>query len=127
MAEGLNKVMLFGNLGANPELRYTKGGQAVLNIRLATNERYKDQSGEWKERTEWHRVIVWGKRADALSKILSKGSSIFVEGSLRTSSWEKDGTKHYKTEVNAFNILLGGGSDFGDEGGGGFDDDKIPF
>jgi single-strand DNA-binding protein len=114
MAEGLNRVMLLGNLGADPELRYTKGGQAVLKLRLATTERYKDQSGEWKDRTEWHSVTVWGKRGEALSKFLNKGSNIFVEGSLRTTSWEKDGQKHYRTEVNANQVLLTGG-----RGGGG--------
>ncbi len=119
MAEGLNRVMLFGNLGAEPELRFTKGGQAVMQLRLATTERFKDQSGTWTDRTEWHSVVVWGKRAEALSKFLRKGSSIFVEGSLRTTNWEKDGQKHYKTEVNAREILLTGGRGAGGEGGGG--------
>ena len=119
MAEGLNRVMLLGNLGADPELRYTKGGQAVMQIRLATTERVKDQSGNWSDRTEWHSVVVWGKRAEGLSKFLRKGSSIFVEGSLRTTNWEKDGQKHYKTEVNAREILLAGGRGAGGGGGGG--------
>jgi single-strand DNA-binding protein len=119
MAEGFNRVMLLGNLGADPELRYTKGGQAIMKLRLATTERFKDQSGEWKDRTEWHRVTVWGKRAEGLSKFLTKGSSIFVEGSLRTSSYEKEGQKHYSTEINAFNIVLAGGRGGGGGGGGG--------
>ncbi|MBM4360177.1 MAG: single-stranded DNA-binding protein [Deltaproteobacteria bacterium] len=119
MAEGLNRVMLLGNLGADPEVRYTKGGQAVMQIRLATTERFKDQSGNWSDRTEWHSVVVWGKRAEALGKFLRKGSSIFVEGSLRTTSWEKDGQKHYKTEVNAREILLAGGRGPGGGSGGG--------
>jgi single-strand DNA-binding protein len=119
MAEGLNRVMLLGNLGADPELRYTKGGQAVMQLRLATTERFKDQSGNWSDRTEWHSVVVWGKRAEGLSKFLRKGSSIFVEGSLRTTSWEKDGQKHYKTEVNAREVLLAGGRGPGGGGGGG--------
>lgn len=111
MAEGLNRVMLLGNLGADPELRYTQGGSAVLNIRLATTESYLDRDRVRKERTDWHSVVVWGKRAEGLSKILSKGSSIFVEGSLRTSSYEaRDGSgKRYRTEINARNILLTGG------------------
>lgn len=111
MAEGLNRVMLLGNLGADPELRFTQSGQAVLNLRLATTERFKDKDGQWKERTDWHGVVVWGNRGEALSKILHKGSSIFVEGSLRTSSYEaRDGSgKRYKTEVNARNVLLCGG------------------
>jgi single-strand DNA-binding protein len=110
MAEGFNRVMLLGNLGQDPELRYTQGGQAVLNIRLATTESYIDKDRQRKERTDWHTVVVWGRRAEALSKILSKGSSIFVEGSIRTSSYEgRDGQKRYKTEISARNILLSGG------------------
>ena len=120
MAEGLNRVMLLGNLGADPELRYTKGGQAVMQLRLATTERYKEPSGNWTDRTEWHSVVVWGKRAEGLSKFLKKGSSIFVEGSLRTTNWEKDGQKHYKTEINAREILLAGGKGGGGGGGGSY-------
>ncbi|AKT36006.1 single-stranded DNA-binding protein [Chondromyces crocatus] len=120
MAEGLNRVMLLGNLGADPELRFTQGGQAVLNVRLATTETYLDKDRVRKERTDWHNVVVWGKRAEALGKILAKGSSIFVEGSLRTSSYDdRDGNKRYKTEVVASNILLTGGRT---RGGGSMDD-----
>lgn len=108
MSEGLNRVMLFGNLGADPELRFTAAGQGVLNLRLATTESYLDKNKERQERTEWHSVVVWGKRGEALAKILSKGSTIFVEGGNRTSSYDKDGVKHYKTEVHATNVLLGG-------------------
>src|SRR4051812_17314957 len=110
MAEGLNRVMLLGNLGADPELRFTQGGQAVLNLRIATTETYLDKDKVRKERTDWHNVVVWGKRGEALAKILGKGSSIFVEGSLRTSSYDdRDGNKRYKTEVVAQNVLLTGG------------------
>jgi single-strand DNA-binding protein len=110
MAEGLNRVMLLGNLGADPELRYTKGGQAVLNVRLATTETYFDQNKVKQERTDWHNVIVWGKRGEGLSRVLGKGSTIFVEGRLSTSSYDdKDGNKRYKTEVVATNIILAGG------------------
>jgi single-strand DNA-binding protein len=109
MAEGLNRVMLLGNLGADPELRVTQGGQAVLKLRLATNESYVDRNNVRQERTEWHRVTVWGKRAEGLGKILQKGDSIFVEGRLQTSSYEKNGEKRYSTEVIANNILLTGG------------------
>jgi single-strand DNA-binding protein len=123
MAEGLNKVMLLGNLGADPELRMTQGGQAILKLRLATTESYLDKSNTRQERTEWHSVTVWGKRGEALSRILSKGSNIFIEGSLRTSSYEKDGEKRYRTEIVANNILLTGGrrggADASDDGGGG--------
>ncbi len=123
MAEGLNRVMLMGNLGADPELRYTQGGEAVLNMRLATTESYKDRNGERKEKTEWHNCVLWGKRAEALSKFLRKGSSMFVEGSLRNSSYEgKDGQKRYKTEINARNIILTGqrGSSRGGSDSGGY-------
>jgi len=109
MAEGLNKVMLLGNLGADPELRMTSGGQAVLKLRLATSETYLDRNRTRQERTEWHSIVVWGKRAEALSKILSKGSRIFVEGGLRTSSYDdRDGNKRYRTEIVASNIILSG-------------------
>ena len=114
MAEGLNRVMLLGNLGQDPELRMTSGGQAVLKLRLATSETYLDRNKVRQERTEWHSVVVWGKRAEALSKFLTKGSRIFVEGGLRTSSYDdKEGHKRYRTEVVAQNIILSGG------GGGG--------
>jgi single-strand DNA-binding protein len=111
MAEGLNRVMLLGNLGADPELRTTSGGQAVLKLRLATTESYLDRNRARQERTEWHSVVVWGRRAEALSRILSKGSRLFVEGAIRTSSYDdKDGNKRYRTEVVANNIILGGSS-----------------
>lgn len=120
MAEGLNKVMLLGNLGADPELRMTPSGTAVLKLRLATSETYLDRNKQRQERTEWHRVTVWGRRAEALSRILTKGSRIFVEGGLRTSSYDdRDGNKRYTTEIVATNILLQGGRGGGREGGGG--------
>jgi single-strand DNA-binding protein len=124
MAEGLNRVMLLGNLGADPELRMTQGGQAVLKLRLATSETYMDKNRQRQERTEWHNVVIWGKRAEALAKILTKGSRIFIEGGLRTSSYDdRDGNKRYRTEIVASNILLqgsgGGGGRGGGAGGGG--------
>jgi single-strand DNA-binding protein len=120
MAEGLNRVMLLGNLGADPELRMTPSGQAVLKLRLATSETYLDRNRVRQERTEWHSVVVWGKRAEALSKILSKGSRLFIEGGLRTSSYDdKDGNKRYRTEIVANNIILSGGGGGGRGGGGG--------
>jgi single-strand DNA-binding protein len=110
MAEGLNRVTLLGNLGADPELRYTQGGQAVLNIRLATTESYLDKDRVRKERTDWHAVVLWGKRGEALGKFLTKGSQILVEGRLSTSSYDdRDGNKRYKTEVVANNVVLVGG------------------
>lgn len=116
MSEGINRVFLLGNLGADPELKVTQGGLSVLKLRLATTERYMDRNGVRQERTEWHSVVLWGKRAEALHKLLGKGSTILVEGSLRTSSYEdRDGTKRYKTEVNASNIVLAGGRGNGGE------------
>jgi single-strand DNA-binding protein len=110
MAEGLNRVMLLGNLGQDPELRMTPNGQAVLRLRLATSETYLDRNRQRQERTEWHSVVIWGKRAEALSKILTKGSRIFVEGGLRTSSYDdREGVKRYRTEIVASNLLLQGG------------------
>src|SRR5882757_1125612 len=114
MSEGLNKVHLLGNLGADPELRVTQGGQAVLKLRLATTESYLDKNSARQERTEWHQVTVWGKRGEALAKILNKGSSVFIEGSLRTSSYEKNGEKRYRTDIVANNIILGGRRGGGD-------------
>jgi single-strand DNA-binding protein len=110
VSDGLNRVMLLGNLGADPEVRYTQGGQAVLNLRLATTESYLDKDKVRRERTDWHSVVLFGKRGEALGKILGKGSSIFVEGRLQTSSYDdkKTGEKRHKTEVIATNVILGG-------------------
>jgi single-strand DNA-binding protein len=132
MADGLNRVMLFGNLGADPELKLTGSGQAVLKMRLATTESYLDRNKVRQERTEWHNVVLWGKRAEALSKFLAKGARIFVEGGLRTSSYDdRDGHKRYKTEVVASNIILtggrgGAGGGAGGAGGGGGRSDAAP-
>lgn len=124
MAEGLNRAILVGNLGMDPELKFTQGGQAVLRIRLATTDSFLNKSGERQERTEWHTVVVWGKRAESLNKILSKGRTIWVEGRIQTRSWEdkKDGGKRYATEINAQNIgLVGSGGGGGARGAGGFE------
>jgi len=140
MAEGLTRVMLIGNLGADPELKYTQNGQAVLRLRLATTESYVNRAGERQQRTDWHTVIVWGKRGEALNNILSKGRSICVEGRIQYRQWDdKEGNKRSATEIVAQNIvLLGGGRGRdsgppGDFGGGSappaddFGDDDIPF
>jgi single-strand DNA-binding protein len=108
MSDGMNRVILLGNLGADPELRYTTAGAAVLNLRLATNESWVDKNKEPQERTEWHQVVVWGPRAEGLARVLTKGSGVLVEGTLRTSSYEKDGQKRYRTEVYAREVCFTG-------------------
>jgi single-strand DNA-binding protein len=105
---GLNKVFLLGNIGQDPDFRFTTGGAALLKLRLATNESYVDKNKQRQERTEWHSVLIWGARGEALSKFLKKGERVFVEGSLRTSSYEVDGIKKYKTEIHASDIILAG-------------------
>lgn len=114
MADGFNRVMLLGNLGADPDLRYTQSGQPILKLRLATTESYLDANKVRQERTEWHNVVMWGKRGESLSRYLNKGATIFVEGSLRTRSYEKNGEKRYVTEIHATEIRFAGG---GREGG----------
>jgi single-strand DNA-binding protein len=114
MAGGVNKVILVGNLGADPDMRYTPSGQGVCEMRLATSESWNDKSGQRQERTEWHRIVVWGKRAEICSKYLSKGRQIYVEGRIQTRSWDdKDGNKRYMTEIIASDVqfLSGGGRD----------------
>lgn len=123
MASGINKVILIGNLGNDPEMRHTPGGAGVCEFRLATNEAWTDKSGQRQERTEWHRIVVWGKKAEVCSKYLSKGRQVYVEGRLRTRSWEdKEGNKRYMTEVVANDVQFlgsGGGAGGGAGGGGG--------
>lgn len=110
MANGINKVQLLGNLGADPELRMTSGN-AVLKMRVATSETFLNRDRVRTERTEWHSVVLWGKRAEALAKFLCKGSKLYVEGTLRTSSYDdKEGIKRFRTEIVAFNIVLLGGT-----------------
>lgn len=105
----LNRVILMGHLGAAPELRTTADGVSVLKLRLATNEAWFDRTSKaLQERVEWHDVTVFGARAEGLSKILNKGDCVGVEGALRTSSWEKDGVKRYRTEIIAQNVVLTG-------------------
>ena len=121
-AGGVNKVILIGNLGADPELRYTPGGQAVCDIRLATNESWTDKSGQKQERTEWHRVVMWGKPAEICKQYLTKGQKLFIEGRLQTRSWDdKEGNKRYSTEIVATDFMfLGGGGERG-AGAGAFE------
>jgi single-strand DNA-binding protein len=107
---GVNKVILIGNLGANPELRYTQGQQAVANLRLATTERWTDKSGQKQEATEWHRVVVWGRQAEICGQYLTKGRQVFVEGRIRTRQWQdQQGQKRFTTEIVAQNVQMLGG------------------
>ena len=103
----VNKVILIGNLGRDPEVKYTQSGTAVANLNLATNEVWTDKAGQKQERTEWHRVVVWGKQAQVISEHLTKGKQIYVEGSLQTRSWDdREGNKRYTTEVRAVRVLM---------------------
>jgi len=144
---GVNKVFLIGNLGRDPEVRYTQSGTPVANFTLATTEKWRDQaSGEPKERTEWHRIVVWGKQAEIAGEWLRKGRQVYVEGSLQTREWtDREGNKRYTTEIRTQNFqMLGNRGDRndsapaapaapneaaadGETAGGSFDDDDIPF
>lgn len=118
MARGVNKVILIGNLGQDPELRYTGSGTAVCNMRIATNEAYKDANGEWVDRTEWHNVVAWSRLAEICGEYLTKGSQIYVEGSLQTRSWDdRDGNTRYTTEVKAREMQILGGRGPSDDNG----------
>ncbi len=115
MSGSVNKVILIGNLGKDAELRYTAGGAAISNMNVATTETWNDKQGQRQEKTEWHRVVLWGKQAESLQEYLTKGKQVYVEGKLQTRQWDdKDGNKRYTTEIKADRVtLLGGG------GGGG--------
>jgi single-strand DNA-binding protein len=140
---GLNKAILIGRLGSDPEIRYTPSGVAVANFSIATSEEWKDKdTGEKKERTEWHRIVAWRKLGEICGEYLSKGKQVYVEGRIQTRSWEdKDGNKKYTTEIVANDVQFLGSRDMTDsgrpKGGGGGDsqgapgpgpeDDDIPF
>jgi single-strand DNA-binding protein len=124
MARGVNKVMLIGNLGADPEVRYTAGGAAVANVTLATAESWKDkESGEQQERTEWHRIVFFSRLAEIVGEYLKKGSQVYVEGRLQTRKWQdRDGNDRYTTEIVANEMQMlgsrtGGGGASGSSGG----------
>ncbi|MDT0636073.1 single-stranded DNA-binding protein [Spectribacter hydrogenoxidans] len=128
MARGINKAILIGNLGADPEVRYTAGGTAVANVNLATSDQWKDkQSGEMQDRTEWHRLVFFGRMAEIAGEYLKKGSKIYVEGRIQTRKWQgQDGQDRFTTEIVANDMQMldgrGGGSasyDGGSQGGGG--------
>ena len=120
----VNKVILVGNLGRDAELRYTPGGAAVATLNLATTEVWNDKGGQRQEKTEWHRIVLWGKQAESLQEYLTKGKQIYVEGRLQTRQWDdKDGNKRYTTEIKADRVTLLGGGGGGrgasmDRGGG---------
>ena len=117
MAAGVNKVILVGNLGRDPELRYTQGGQAVANFSLATSESFSKKDGTRDERTEWHRIVVWVRTAENCSQYLAKGRTVYIEGRLQTREWEnKEGQKQRTTEVVAQTVQFLGGK--GGDGGG---------
>jgi single-strand DNA-binding protein len=114
----VNKVILVGNLGRDAELRYTPGGAAVATLNLATTEVWNDKSGQRQEKTEWHRVVLWGKSAESLQEYLTKGKQIYVEGRLQTRQWDdKDGNKRYTTEIRGDRIVLLGGGGRSQSGG----------
>lgn len=131
MARGINKVILIGNLGRDPETRYSQGGSAVTNFSVATTENWKDrESGEQQERTEWHNVVCFARLAEIAGEYLKKGSKVYIEGSLRTSSWEADGQKKYRTEVMARDLQMldsrGGGAPMTDDAPSGFESSSMP-
>ncbi|MBX7112032.1 MAG: single-stranded DNA-binding protein [Dehalococcoidia bacterium] len=136
----LNKVMIIGNLGADPEMRYTANGNAVTTFNVATNESWTDQQGERRERTEWFSVVTWNRLAETCAQYLTKGRQVYVEGRLQTRSWEgQDGQKRYRTEVIAETVRFLGGRDGGGSEGygaglpvgpdadGDIDPDDLPF
>ena len=137
MANGVNRVIIIGNVGQDPETRYLPSGEAVTNLSVATSESWKDkQSGERKDRVEWNRVVAFGKLAEIISEYARKGSKVYLSGSLRTRKWEKDGQTHYTTEIVAKEMQLldrkEGGADKPQQqpDPGGFDDfedSSIPF
>jgi single-strand DNA-binding protein len=127
MARGINKVIIVGNLGADPETRAMPSGSTVANLRIATTENWKDkQTGENQERTEWHRVVLFGRLGEIAAEYLRKGSQVYIEGSLRTRKWQdKQGNERYSTEIVANEMQMlggrgGGGGGGGERGGGGY-------
>ena len=130
MASGVNKVILVGHLGADPEIRYTPGGQPVANFSLATSESWTDKSGQRQDKTEWHRIVVWRKLAELCGEYLAKGRQIYLEGKIKTRSWEdRDGNKRYTTEIEAQDIRFLGGRGDGPQANpqGGYSNNKSSY
>lgn len=123
MAKSLNKVMLIGNLGKDPEVRFTGSGTANATFSLATNEAWKDAEGNLQERTEWHNIVVWRKLAEFSGEYLKKGRKVYIEGRIQTRSWDdkNTGQKRYMTEIVADNIILLDSRNAGEQGGGGYE------
>ncbi len=122
---GVNKVILIGNLGRDPEIRYTQGGTAVANFTLATTDRFKNRDGEWEDRTEWHRVVFFGRTAEVCGEYLHKGKQVYVEGRLQTRKWEdKGGQERYTTEIVGDRMQMLGRADGGASGGRGGSDQE---
>jgi single-strand DNA-binding protein len=123
--KSVNKVILIGNLGKDPEVKYTASGTPVAKFSLATNERFKDKAGEWQDRTEWHNIVAFQRLAEIVGEYVKKGGKLYIEGRLQTSSWDdkESGQKKYRTEIIANDLVLlsgrGGGDDAGEGGGGG--------
>lgn len=120
-SRGINKVILIGNLGQDPETRYMPDGGAVTNVTIATSQQWKNKAGEQQEKTEWHRVVFFRRLAEIAGEYLKKGSRVYIEGALQTRQWERDGQKHYTTEIvaNEMQMLDSRGGDGGGGGGGG--------
>lgn len=118
MSRGINRVILIGRLGNDPDIRYTESGSAVTTVSLATSEKWNDKQGQPQSRTEWHRVIFFGKLAEVAGKYLKKGSQIYVEGSIRASKYtDKNGIERYSTDINASEMQMLGGNQSGQQGG----------
>ena len=131
MARGINKVILIGNLGRDPETRYTQAGAPVTSFSVATSDSWRDkQTGQQQDRTEWHNVVCFARLAEIAGEYLKKGSKVYIEGSLRTSDWERDGQKHYRTEVIARDMQMldsrGGGAPTGFESGNAYGGQSQP-